>query len=355
MEALSYEKVREDLAPLDGYRRSMLHASTAPVFRREGQQIFVDVRDPDHLEADPSTFVVTRELWKAIAEDLGSGERYFMNTPPAQLLPQVNWWYGSREANKAEVFMLSKPGLNENQLGLELVKANRHPITPTRMLEVLHGVVRDRGGEPTYTFYERQGLREVTIACVQPDRQYEVEGSRQVGDIVRGGVLVQFSPVGTIAPRVSDYVDRLICTNGMTSTDTLDVWSMPGGDGANDAYEWLPSAVGSAFDGIDARFEEIQRMANTEVPEDAVETVVTDLFDHYRTPAGLRAAVLRRLANQNVETLWDLQNAITWAATHDEHIRNSRQRVRLMSLGGDFPAHSTRCESCNHLVNGVRN
>lgn len=352
MESLTYDRVRSEMEPLDGYGRVRLHHLEHPkVEIAEGGGIVLRIpKDSTDPETEHDDFIVTKDLWSAMAKELGAGTRYFDNTPARLLLPQVNWWF-SDEADRDEIFMLTKPGNQNRLLGVDLLKPGRFPVSATRLLETVHGTIADKGGEPVYSYYERTGLRDVAFSCIQPHTQHEVQGSRQVGDILRAGVVVQFSPIGLRPVTVSAYTDRLICTNGMTTTDSLDAWSAPGGEGNNDPYEWIPRAIDAAWDRVSGMFEEADRLAQTDVPEDAVETIVTDLFDTMRTPQSLRAAVLRRLANQNVESMWDISNAITWAATHDEKIKEARHRVRLMATGGDFAQHSERCEVCSHLLN----
>lgn len=356
MEALTYERVREEIAPLDNYSRRPLGPSAYPQFTStEGGSLVVRFpKDPSDdrpvAEREYDDVVVTRELWDAIGKDIGMGKRYADRTPPRLLLPNLNYWYADPDAPKDEVSLLVREGANGNTLGLDILKPGRFPIKASALLDIVHGSIADKGGTPSYTYFNRDGIKECTIACVQPQAAHEVTASRQVGDILRAGVMVNFSPIGLRPVMVRSYVDRLICTNGMSITDTLDAWSAPGGEGSNDPFEWIPGAIDAAWEGTAAMFQAADRMAATEVPEDAVETLVNDAFDYHRIPGGLRARVLARLANQNVTNGWDIQNAITYAATHDEAIKDDRQRIRLMSFGGDVSSHFDRCESCSHLI-----
>lgn len=347
---LTYAEIQEAIAPLEGYARVSLGPETHAEFASAaGGGLVVRVpEDPTDAETDRTEYVITRELWAGLAKDLGAGGRYFDQTPPRLLLPQINWWYN--DSGRSQVDLLARRAPDGRNIGLDILKPGRHPVSASRLIDLVHGFVSDQGGEPQYAWFNREGLRECTVALVQPRSQHEVTASRQPGDILERGVLVQFSPIGAVPVTVRTYVNRLICTNGMTSTESMDAWTAPGGDGQNDVYEWLPAALSEAWDYSDSLFSAADRMAAQEVPEDAIETITEDLFNAFRTPVSLRAAVMRQLAAQNVENTWDIANAITYAATHDPALKNINHRIRLMALGGDAPAHMERCPECNHLV-----
>lgn len=363
MEAATYAQMREELAPLDGYSRVPLHHSAHPRFDVLDRKLTVVIPDnPQSVtddtpseEIEGGRFIVTKDLWGAIAKDLGAGGRYFMSTPARLLIPQLNYWYGDAGADKSEVFMLTGEGQQGTRLGLDILSPRRHPVQATQVLDIVHESLSN-GRPAVYPKHWVDGLRTVTLTCTQPNRSYEITGTdpdsgqRRVGDVLQGGVVITFSPIGAIPAEVGSYINRLLCTNGMTSSEQLDRWAAPGGDGAADVYEWMPEAISNAFDTLDARFRACQRMADTPINEDAIETVVEDLFSHFRMPATLQASVRRRLANVNVSNLWDVTNAMTWAATHDDAIRDPRHRVRLMRYAGDTAGHTERCSTCNHLI-----
>jgi hypothetical protein len=349
---MTIDEIRQDFAPMEGYRRVPLHHTFHPEFGVvDGVlSLSVDNLDPEvPSEQERVRYRLTREMWDAIANDLGAGARFLRQQPPNLVLPIINRAYGNPQAEHPQTNMLVRE--HEGRLyAVDLLKPRRNPISPTRAAEVVHEVLSN-GHVPGYSLSWKDGMKSVTFGAITEAKQYEVR-ARQVGDIVQGGVLVQLSPVGAIPLTVSPYIERLVCTNGMTVTDGLDRWSAPGGDGTQDPYDWLADAVQTAYDHVDRQFEHIQRMADTPIDERHIETIVNDLFDHYRVPTGLRQAVVRRLANQNTDNSWDLINAFTWAGTHDARINDPQLRVRLMRTAGDIPAHAERCDACHRLMVG---
>lgn len=349
---VTFDQMRERLERFDGFEAVGLHHRYSPEFRKNdsGTLCVYLPSNPVDPESEKVEYAVTPDMWAGITKDLGAGAGYFGKTPPSLLLPQLNWWYGSREADKPEVQMLTRAVESGRRFAVGVLPERKYPVSPLRALEVVRDAMTN-GVAPVFTTAGSESLQSVTLVTTMPSIEYEVQRTRQRGDLVRGGAMVRFSPIGAHPVEVSSYIERLICTNGMTSTDQLDVWTHPGGEGAGDPYEWIPSALRRVRDSYDAHFESIQRSADAVIDEDAVPTVIEDLFEHYRLPTSMRAAVARRLAGVNVENLWDLTNAITWAATHDRQLRDPRARARLMRVGGDAMTHVERCDSCNHLLN----
>lgn len=352
---VSFDEMREQLGKFEGFAAVPLHRRYEPEFRKNDRgTLCLYLQDPGNPdpEAPKNEYLVTPEMWAAITKDLGAGSGYFGKTPPSLLLPQLNWWYGSVEADKPEVHLFTHLAESGNRFAVDIMPGGRahRAVRPVQMLEVVRDAMTN-GVPPTFTASGQNSLQTVTLVTTMPSIEYEVQRTRQRGDIVRGGAMVRFSPVGASPVEVSSYIERLICTNGMTSTDQLDVWTHPGGEGSADPYEWIPTALRRVRDSYDAHFESIQRSADAGIDEAEVPTIIDDLFAHYRLPVALRSAVARRLAGVNIENMWDLTNAITWAATHDRQLRDPRARARLMRVGGDAMTHVERCQECHHLLN----
>jgi hypothetical protein len=337
----TYEEMRDILRPLDAYDRVTLHHSEGIRFENINGLLTVRIGQGD----DTRDIRITEEMWNSIVSDLGAGRRYFAATPVELLYPQLNYWYGSEEASKEPVQALVSTD-DGVEYANEILKPGRFPVNSEEVLTVMREVI---GPDAGYVG-TMQDLRAVTVSAITNDKQTEITGTRHTGDILSGGVNVAWSPVGQIPVSVRTYVERLVCTNGMTMTDHSSTWTQPAGQGAESVSEWLEGALTRAYEHVEAEFGAAQAMADTPIAEDNVPRLVADLFDHYRLPAALQQAVSRRLADQNVETMWDITNAITAAATHDERIADPMQRIRLMSFGGDVMTHSEVCPTCAHLI-----
>jgi hypothetical protein len=289
---------------------------------------------------------VTPELWEAVVNHLGMGKRYAESTPVELLYPHLNWHFGE-EAERPEIFALARTE-HEKEYGIGLLRPDKFTINAKAAVDAITTGLDVPDKDLEWRMLDN-GLSHITLMASTKNRAYEVQ-SRHVDDILHGGVRATFSPIGACDVQVSPYVERLICTNGMTSIENLVSWRAPAGEGANDPYEWLAGSTARAYEMVDAQFEACQEMANTPVDEAGLPQYVASMFDHYRLPGVLQDAVVRQLADGNVMDVWDLMNVITYAATHDERIRDPRQRVRLMGVGGDLAAHHNRCPSCSSLL-----
>ena len=66
------------------------------------------------------------------------------------------------------------------------------------------------------------------------------------GDLVRAGVLTDFSVMGITRPLIQSYTLRLACTNGATTQDIFDEFRFGSGGEAGDLWQWFrdPSRKG---------------------------------------------------------------------------------------------------------------
>lgn len=82
--------------------------------------------------------------------------------------------------------------------------------------EVLQAIEPHLAGfEVSSAVVERDEMR---MLVTMPEQRHDVS-TRRVGDITKAGLMISNSEVGTMALRVEFSLLRLVCTNGMTSTD----------------------------------------------------------------------------------------------------------------------------------------
>lgn len=342
LEHQSIDAMRAVLEPYDQFEPLTLHHSAKPQFRDIGGILNLVVGQGT---GDERRYRVTESMWDNIVSDLGAGKRYFAATPVELLYPQLNWWYGSEEADKPQVVVLT----NEEDgvhYAHEIMASARYPVASVPALDVIDSYM---GRDAQYLAWVN-GLHSVSVAALTDDRSEEVRASRRVGDVIRGGVAVSWSPTGKVPCVVRTYVEALVCTNGMVMTQHTNTWTQPGGEGAESPYEWMGEVIPQALGAVGTQFGAIQEMAELELDEETVPTLVQDLFDTYNLPGRLREAVARQLAEVNIHNMWDVMNAFTAAATHDPQISDPMQRFRLMAAAGDSAQHTRTCPTCSHLI-----
>mgnify|MGYP007107587153 FL=1 len=342
---LTVDQVRSRFAGLDSYETLPMHSANHTTFMRNDAGRVVMRTTPDGADA-PTEVVVSEEFWSAVCKDLGAGERFLTRMPPAVAMEGVNWWYANPDSGKKPVLAVVRNGVGDN-----IVKnLNAQPIAAERLLDLTDQVFSNGGDRPTYRAAWVSGSEYATYSAVLPTAAFEVQDGTQVGDVLHAGVTVQFSPIGRGPLSVTAYVDRLVCTNGMVLPTAVNTWKTSG-DGPVDPYEWFPEVLPQALAAAQESFQGIQQLARTEVPESHIGSVTDDLFTQMRVPGNMQRAVVDRLAEVNVRTLYDVFNAMTYVATHDERFAHDPQaRIRLMARAGAVPGHTERCESCLHLL-----
>jgi hypothetical protein len=173
----------------------------------------------------------------------------------------------------------------------------------------------------------------------------------QAGDLVRAGALVQFSPLGLTKPLVQSYAVRLVCTNGVTSSDVLREFSF-GGDGDGNLWAWFRHAARDAYGSLAALVQRFQTMQQQEIAPEHRASVLASLLRE----AGIRGKNAEAIRAQALATppqnAYDMANLITWATTHvvNEPMAIVRaERVATRFIGQT--EHRELCPTCHRWMN----
>ena len=179
--------------------------------------------------------------------------------------------------------------------------------------------------------------------------QLETVGERQrpvvAGDLVQAGAMVAFSPIGTIQPLVQSYVLRLMCTNGVTSTDVLQEFHF-GGEG-DDVWHFFREAVRDAYRAVDRITARWRQMIEEQIsPADRAMVLEAMLKE-----AGIRkedAEVVRAWAlAEPPQTSYDIMNLITRASSHLlEEPSNVIRAQRAVARFAEETEHRRICPVC---------
>lgn len=168
----------------------------------------------------------------------------------------------------------------------------------------------------------------------------------KVNDLVRGGVMIRFSPVGTIKPQIYTYASRLVCTNGAISTDkVMNFESVDGSDFNN----WFSNGFETALNGVDKMISAYKEMSDTVIPENDRAAFLNYLINEARLGRDANKAIRIKAINEPIETMWDAYNLTTWATSHaivDPHRAFNGMR-RIGSFVTDHSKHVI-CPFCHN-------
>jgi len=190
--------------------------------------------------------------------------------------------------------------------------------------------------------------RRLYIQAVSPSLEAKINGSRRVGDIVQGGVIISNSEVGCGAASVADMDYFLACLNGMISGKAFRTYHVGKNIEDNSAL-WADDTVAAddkavmlklrdmiraAFDGkrFRERVEKMEGLTQIEVsgnPVSAVE-VLSQRIGATDAEAG---SILRSLIEGGDLSAWGMVNAVTAQA----HKASSYDRaVEFEAAGGSL-------------------
>jgi hypothetical protein len=188
----------------------------------------------------------------------------------------------------------------------------------------------------------------LSFSCYSP----QIESQPRVGDIINGGIDVHHSISGEFGTQIRCYLRRQICSNGACTHICQDEKSLRARRLLNGKYddkdmiEQIRCLLIKAWTQLDEKLTAIKGLLNKP-------RVSIDFLRHQRTRFSLNNRVLHSLENAvnqdefgSTDTQYDLFNAITRIATHDDSL-SLRQQRRLMSMAGEFSQQDIhQCSQC---------
>jgi hypothetical protein len=182
----------------------------------------------------------------------------------------------------------------------------------------------------------------------------KVEGEIRKGDVMQYGVAIKNSEIGKGALSISPFLYRLVCTNGMISTEYARRKTHTGGSylDTQDDLSWLAltsetqqlqmktmmAEMAEYLEALAAPtkfaalMDTLRDKADQPLPAEAP-VVVESLAARYSLRDGEKDSALMALAAGQDMTRWGLANAVTQIANTSESYDRS---VELMTLGGSL-------------------
>jgi len=166
----------------------------------------------------------------------------------------------------------------------------------------------------------------------------------KVGDITNGGIRL-FAPIGK-SPYVSAYMERLVCSNGMVTTNEFDALSIRGRTVDEIIVEMEQKARKILNEDVPAYLENWQRLQD--IKSANPEQLIHRLTREAGVSEKIESAIIERAAGLESNSYYDVINLIT-SLQHEEGVGGT-QLFRLQALGGnairDMGGH--RCNNCQH-------
>jgi len=236
----------------------------------------------------------------------------------------------------------------------------RDPVDYMRTAERAMGGRRHVKGYKVWGTQDRQYISLVTDKEISMGgRDYQrLEGGAQgakVNDVVASGVQLYISPYGYSAPGgtglgldLSGYWERLLCTNGMTSTQNVMHFTKRADE--SDDKEWITTNVPTILNKVETEVDRFKALKDVAVGQHTDEELAAMLQD-FGIPPVVRDMIRNRLVNHPVENLYQLANHVTYVASNYSRVLEDPSLVRrLMRVGGNIVQHHSICETCHRVM-----
>jgi len=170
------------------------------------------------------------------------------------------------------------------------------------------------------------------------------------GDMVRAGSMVQFSPIGSIAPSVQSFVMQLVCTNGAVTMDVVREYNYGGGDnGGNNGgvWNWFKESIRDSRGALTGTVAQWRRMREERVPPGDRAGMLQAMLRQAHI-AGPAAEAVRAQALENPpRSAYDMHNLITWASSHvlTDPVEVRRAQIAAAAFSSET-THAHLCPTC---------
>lgn len=304
---------------------------------RLGDAVIAD--DASVFQVGTDTFILDDALERSLANYLRIPASYLSACPPEFKARTLQFW--QQEHGDAETVLELTDG------DVTSIHAPEALMLPMRAVVGVAEKVFDPEAEVRFHRLDENRLH---LDITTPQHQVDVQSPvyRQVGDITQAGLRFLSYPNQVKPPSVGAYLERLVCTNGMTTTERAGAISLQGRT-VEEVIEEMELAARRMLGTLDDRLARYAATAERPIPGNR------QAFAHQLArEANLSRSVLdtvMELVNQLPDdaTLYDINQAFTSVANTDVSYPT---RIRLQNLGGMMAFEPdrivARCTTCQH-------
>ena len=265
------------------------------------------------------------------------------------IVPAVNWYYANK-SGEMKALVKDKKILAFTRPGTEIYSTT----------ELLKEMVRalDNFDITEYHFDNvHHTLQETQFSLVAPHKSHELDN----GDVLRAGIFVQHSVVGAKPLVMSGYISRDYHENGMISAQAVEQWKRKQAktteditdadedDVHYDVYTWAYDTADTILRAFNREAKSVEYLINMEMGNHAG-TLFSDIFSKNSIPVATQKLVREEYVDQPGQTVYDLWNSITLAASRTELEDNFQTRKKVREAAGRLAAHPQSCVTCHRLT-----
>lgn len=212
-------------------------------------------------------------------------------------------------------------------------------VKPARVLDAIERAIPEsRFGRAL--IMPKQTLHLEVVGVEQAEAGY--------GDIIRGGTIVDFSPIGVTQPLIQSFVYRMWCRNGCTSNRFFGEFQGPiHGEGDN-VWQWFRKNIRASYSQLEHIVERWRQMKDEGIPAEQRAAILEALMKEAGLPLDVQDAVRARALQLPPANNYDMSQLITWASSHildaPQHIRRAQKASADFD---DVQTHSRVCPFCH--------
>lgn len=299
---------------------------------------------------DRTEYPLTKDAVLDAAARCGLSRPYVQKTPANLIEEHLNYWFtqGLRDEKPLKLMVAGNVGS----------AVTRETIVPFSNLELVDSLVKGVKSKfgSADIFVDRKldhSMGQTHLKLVIPASTFVIEETDVANDEWSLGLSLRNSLIGkpTEPTSIEGYLFRWWCSNGaIDKRASSGRWNrVTGSQDKQAVYDWARASVDEVLGGLETAFDSLQEMARKPLGNDA-QQIVRDTFRANKIPLRDRELIMRNLltSTENV-TAYTLMNAITAVANLDD--RDSTDRLRLMSAGGELPhLLADRCEVCHQPI-----
>lgn len=300
-----------------------------------------------HVNEDASTLSMPGHMWnldeqatQALCKFLHVPYKYVLKVDPDLRSAILRYELEDKPDVEATIATLNEEILSVHPSDIALV-------TPIQVAQIVSD-----------TFSPTDTIRKVLLGddCFHVDVTSELfqidlgHALAEVGDITEAGLRFLSFPFQVKQPSVQIYAERLVCSNGMTTPDTLGKIRLKGQTTEEVIYE-MATATTLLLEKTPEMLARLAQSRDIEVPG-SPQAFVAQIAKE----TGLTKAVLHEVIDAVNQlpapvTVWDIQNVFTDIANQ---VSSYSTLLKLQSIGGDLafdaPAQIERCTTCERKL-----
>jgi hypothetical protein len=295
--------------------------------------------DAGILSIGSDTFLMDEGVERTLASYLKIPPAYLSACPPDFKATTLRFWMGEHSDADAVTELINGAVVS--------IHSPDQLMIPVRQVVQVAERVFSSDAEVRHNYLDDERVHlDITTSEHQVDVQSP--GYRQVGDITEAGLRFLAYPTQTKAPSVGAYLERLACTNGMTTTERAGQISLRGRT-VDEVLEEMEQAARMMLSTRDNRLERYAATARQPIPGSR-QAFAHQLAREANLPRSVLDSVME-LVNQLPDnaTVYDINQAFTSVANTDV---NYATRMRLQALGGSMAFEAerilARCGTCQH-------